>query len=70
VNARIAPGAGSLRIALASAALGILISLALLVKETPYTLVAFMFLGQPLLLLGFILLGVHVFRDLRARGIL
>lgn len=70
MSARRAPGTGSVRIAVVSTALGILISLALLVKETPYTLVAFMFLAQPLLLLGFLLLGVHVFRDLRARGVL
>ena len=63
-------GTGGLQAAIASATLGILISLALLVKETPYTFVAFMFLGQPLLLLAFLLLGIHVFRDLRGRGVL
>ena len=59
-----------LRVAIATAALGVLISLALLIRETPYTLVAFMFLAQPLLLLAFLLLGVQVVRDLRTRGVL
>jgi len=63
-------GTGSLRAAIALTALGILISLALLVKETPYTLVAFMFVAQPLLLLGLVFLTIHVIRDLRTRGVL
>jgi hypothetical protein len=58
-----------LRFALLAATLGILLSLALLLKETPYTLVGFMFLGQPLLALALFLLAVEVFRDLRARGV-
>ncbi len=40
-------------LSIASAILGILFCLALLVKETPYTLTAFMFLGQPLLAVAF-----------------
>jgi hypothetical protein len=63
-------GTGSLRAAIALTALGILISLALLLKETPYTLVAFMFVAQPLLLLGLVFLTIHVVRDLRSRGVL
>lgn len=63
-------GTGGLRAAIASAGLGTLISLALLVKETPYTLVAFMFLAQPLFLIAFLLLGIHAVRDLRGRGVL
>jgi hypothetical protein len=59
-----------LRLALFAATLGILFSLALLLKETPYTLVGFMFLGQPLLALALLLLAVEVVRDLRARGVL
>jgi hypothetical protein len=47
---------------------GLLISLALLVRETPYTLTAFTFLGQPLLLLGMVLLLVYVAAELRRRG--
>lgn len=63
-------GTGSLRVAIALTALGILISLALLLKETPYTLVAFMFVAQPLLLLGLVFLTIHVVQDLRSRGVL
>jgi len=63
-------GTGSLRAAIALTTLGILISLALLLKETPYTLVAFMFVAQPLLLLGLVFLTIHVVRDLRSRGVL
>jgi len=63
-------GTGGLRAAIALTALGILISLALLVKETPYTLVAFMFVAQPLLLLGVVFLAIHAARDLRSRGVL
>ena len=63
-------GTGSLRAAIALTALGILISLALLLKETPYTLVAFMFVAQPLFLIAFLFLTIHVIRELRARGVL
>lgn len=59
-----------LRWALASAIAGLLICLALLVRETPYTLTAFMFLGQPLLALSFLLFAVKVFSDLRAKRVL
>lgn len=63
-------GTGGLRAAIALTALGILISLALLVKETPYTLVAFMFVAQALFLMAVLLLVIHVLRDLRSRGVL
>lgn len=56
--------------ALWAAVAGILICLALLVRETPYTVTAFMFLGQPLLVVAFVLLAWRVVRDLRGRGLL
>jgi hypothetical protein len=59
-----------LRVAMLCTALGLLISLALLVRETPYTLTAFMFLGQPLLLVGMLLLLISVVTELRRRGVL
>ncbi len=59
-----------LRIAIATTAAGVLISLALLVRQTPYTLTAFMFLGQPLLAIAFVLFVWLVFRDLRRRELL
>ena len=60
----------ALRAAIVAAAAGILVSLALLVRETPYTLVAFMFVAQPLLVVAFLLLAFEVFQDLRSRGVL
>ena len=60
----------ALRAAIVAAALGIVVSLALLLKETPYTLVAFMFVGQPLLVIAFLLLAFQAFQDLRSRGVL
>ncbi len=59
-----------LRFSIAAAFLGILICLALLVRETPYTLTAFMFLGQPLLGIAFLLFALNVFRDLRRKKLL
>ena len=56
-----------IRLSIASAALGLLVCLALLVRETPYTLTAFMFLGQPLLAIAFVLFAWKVFRDLRMK---
>ena len=59
-----------LKLAMLCTAAGLLISLALLVRETPYTLTAFMFVGQPLLLLGMLLLLVSVVAELRRRQVL
>jgi hypothetical protein len=59
-----------LRGAIAAAIVGLLVCLALLVRETPYTLAAFMFLGQPLLAVAFLLFTIKVFRDLRAKKLL
>lgn len=47
---------------------GILACLALLIRQTPYTLTAFMFLGQPLLVVAVALFGSRVLRDLGRRG--
>jgi hypothetical protein len=63
-------GSKLLKVAIGAAAAGVAISIALLVRETPYTLVFFMFLAQPLLLAAFVLLGIEIMRDLRARGVL
>ena len=54
-----------LRGAMASTLLGAALSLVLFVRATPYTLVAFMMLAQPLLGLGMILFAAQVFKDLR-----
>jgi hypothetical protein len=59
-----------LRLAIVCTALGLLFSLLLLARETPYTLTAFMFLAQPLILLGMVLFISWVVGDLRRRGVL
>jgi hypothetical protein len=59
-----------LRLAMALAALGALFSLALFLHAGPYTLVFFMFLAQPLLLLAVALFAVQVFKDLRRERVL
>jgi hypothetical protein len=55
---------------MAAAALGALLSLTLFVHAGPYTLVAFMFLAQPLLGLAVALFAVQVFKDLRRERLL
>jgi hypothetical protein len=54
------------KFSLLATALGILFTIPLLVRGMPYTFTFFMFLGQPLLLAGFVLFVVKVFQDLRA----
>ena len=58
------------RAAVVVTAAGLAVCLALFAEETPYTLTAFMFLGQPLLAVGFVLFAVRVIRDLRRRELL
>ena len=58
------------RLAVAATSLGILFCLFLLIRETPYTLTAFMFFGQPLLALGFVLYAWNVIRDLKRKDLL
>jgi hypothetical protein len=59
-----------LRVAILCTAVGLLLSLGLLVRETPYTLTAFMFIGQPLLFAGMLLLLISVVAELRHQGVL
>ena len=58
------------RLSLKLAALGVLLCLPLVIHETPWTFVIFMFLGQPVLALAFLLFVWQVFRDLRSRELL
>ena len=58
------------RLSLGAAALGVLLCLPLVIKETPYTFVIFMFLSQPLLAGAFLLFAWQVFRDLRSKQLL
>ena len=53
------------RLSFLATLLGVFFCFPLLIKETPYTFVVFMFLGQPLLGLGFLLFAINVFRDLK-----
>jgi hypothetical protein len=55
---------------MALAAVGALVALLLFVHAGPYTLVAFMFLAQPLLGLAVALFAVQVFKDLRRERLL
>ena len=59
-----------LRLSMALAALGALFSLTLFLHAGPYTLVFFMFVAQPLLLLAVALFAVQVFKDLRRERLL
>ncbi len=58
------------RASIAFTVAGLLVCLALLVRETPYTLTAFMFLAQPLIAVGFLLFVVRVVRDLRRKDLI
>ena len=64
------PRLAILRVVIAATAAAVLISLALLIQQTPYTLTAFMFVAQPLLALASVLFVWTVFRDLRRGGLL
>ncbi len=57
-------------LSLVAAALGILFCLPLVIQETPYTFVIFMFLSQPLLAISFVLFTWKVFRDLKSKQLL
>ena len=59
-----------LRIAIVLAALSNLLALLLMVHTTPIIFTVFMFLGQPLFLLAFVLLIGAVLADLKARQLL
>lgn len=58
------------RLSLGASLLGVLLSLPLLLRETAYTMVLFMFVSQPLLLAGFAFFVWKVFRDLRRKELL
>jgi hypothetical protein len=56
--------------AIATALCGLLACFPLLIRETPYTFVLFMFVAQPLLAIAFLLYAAKVFRDLRSGKLL
>jgi hypothetical protein len=58
------------RLSMMSGALGALLSLMLFLHAGPYTLVAFMFVAQPLLLAAVALFVIQVLKDLRRERLL
>jgi hypothetical protein len=58
------------RLSLAAAVLGVLACIPVLVRESAYTLVLFMFVAQPLLVAGFVFFAWKVFRDLRRKELI
>jgi len=62
--------AKALRIAAVAAMVALILSSVLLIKETAYTFVVFMFLGPPLILVAAVTLGWVIFQELRAKKVL
>jgi hypothetical protein len=63
-------GLRALQFSLLLAGLSIILALVLLIKETAYTFVLFMFVGPPLLLAAALALGWVIYTELRARNVL
>ena len=63
-------GRRALTLALVLTAISILLAIVLLIKETAYTFVVFMFLGPVFLLVAVLLLGWVIFQELRAKRVL
>ena len=61
---------GLLRLAFWATVAGVLLSLVLFLRPGPYTVTVFMAVAQPLLVGGFVLFLVEVYRDLRNRKVL
>ena len=53
-----------------AALVALVLSIVLLIKETAYLFVVFMFLGPPLILLAAAALGWVIFQELRAKKVL
>lgn len=71
VDPRMNPrGLRALQLSLLFAGLSIVLALILLIKETAYTFVLFMFVGPPLLLIAALALGWVIYTELRARHVL
>jgi hypothetical protein len=64
------PGLRALRLALLFAGLVIALALILLIKETAYTFVLFMFVGPPLLFVAALALAWVIYSELRAKHVL
>jgi hypothetical protein len=62
--------AKALRIAAVAAMVALILSSVLLIKETAYTFVVFMFLGPPLILVAAVALGWVILQELKAKKVL
>jgi hypothetical protein len=60
----------ALRIAAGATIVALVLATILLIKETPYTFVAFMFLGPPLILVAGVSLGWVILQDLKSKKVL
>ena len=60
----------ALRVATSATLVAILLAIVLLIKETAYTFVVFMFLGPPLILVGAAALGWEIYQELKAKKVL
>ena len=65
-----AEGTGLIRVALLLTAIAVCLAFVLLLRETAYTFVLFMFAGAPLVASGALLLGVVIWKELRAKQVL
>jgi len=61
--------AKALRFAAIATGVMLVLAIVLLIKETAYTFVVFMFLGPPLLALAAIALGWVILRELRSKKV-
>jgi len=62
--------AKALRIAAIATIIALVLSITLLIKETAYTFVVFMFLGPPLILVAAIALGWVILKELKTKNVL
>jgi hypothetical protein len=62
--------ARALKLAAAFTGIVLLLSIVLLIKETAYTFVLFMFLGPPLLVLAAVALGWVILQELKIKKVL
>jgi hypothetical protein len=60
----------ALRIAGSATLVALVLATILLIKETPYTFVVFMFLGPPLILVAAVGLGWVILQDLKRKKVL
>jgi hypothetical protein len=60
----------ALRIAAVATLVALVLATILLIKETPYTFVAFMFLGPPLILVAGASLGWVIWQELSTKKVL